>query len=206
MTIGELGGIVLCGGGSVRMGREKASLPFGPGRTLLGCVVDALVETMPAANVLVVAARGQALPPVADGVRVMHEEHQGAGPLVALAAGLRAAPAGVESFFVCGCDAPLLAPAFVRRLWELTPAEADAAALIAEGRCHPLAAIYRRRCVAALEAAIVAGGRSLHRALASPALRTHWVAAEQLRSVDPELLALVNCNTPAEYDVALRRA
>src|SRR5438132_3807114 len=85
-TIG-LGGIVLAGGKSSRMGLAKATLPFGPELMLqrvvrlLGSVVQPIV---------VVAAPGQQLPPLADDVLLARDEHEARGPLEGLFAGLSA--------------------------------------------------------------------------------------------------------------------
>ncbi len=54
------GALVLCGGRSTRMGRDKASLPFGE-ETMLERVVHRLEDHV--AEIVVVARPGQDLPP-----------------------------------------------------------------------------------------------------------------------------------------------
>jgi len=56
-----IGGVVLCGGKSTRMGSPKALLPFGP-ETMLQRVVRLLGTVV--SPIVVVAATGQDLPPL----------------------------------------------------------------------------------------------------------------------------------------------
>src|SRR6516162_8765549 len=83
----QIGGIVLCGGRSERMGRPKAWLPFGD-ELLLPRVVRLLRQAVD--PVVVVAAPDQDVPPLPDGVAVVRDEAKGRGPLQGLAAGLAA--------------------------------------------------------------------------------------------------------------------
>lgn len=199
------GAIILCGGESSRMGRDKASLPFGPGETLLSRVVGVLQQVVPNEAIVVVAGRRQHVPPLAGGITLIHESIEGEGPLPALAEGLMQLPTGVEAAFVCGCDAPLLRPAFVERLFHLADARVDAVVPTDIERLYPLAAVYAKKCLPALCAAIESGQRSLRRALRGGRLAVREIQIDQLRVVDPELDSLVNCNTPEEYQRALRR-
>jgi len=109
----NVGGIVLCGGRSSRMGRPKAWLPFGD-EVLLQRVVRILVEAVD--PVVVVAAPGQDVPPLPPGVAVVRDAIEGKGPLGGLAAGLAALEGKVDAAYLSACDVPFLTPAFVRRV------------------------------------------------------------------------------------------
>ncbi|PRC55383.1 molybdenum cofactor guanylyltransferase, partial [Mycobacterium sp. ITM-2017-0098] len=82
--------VVLAGGASRRMGRDKATLPYDgtPGSPTL---VERVVSVVRArcGPVFVIAAPGQALPEL-DAV-VLRDEIRGVGPLLATGRGLRAA-------------------------------------------------------------------------------------------------------------------
>src|SRR5580658_11139925 len=110
------GGIVLCGGKSTRMGRPKATLPFGP-ETMLQRVVRLLGTVV--SPIVAVAAREQVLPELPDGIIVTRDEREAKGPLEGLRAGLTALPASVDIAYVTSCDVPLLVPGFVERMLEL---------------------------------------------------------------------------------------
>src|SRR5688500_6745473 len=95
-----VGGLILCGGESKRMGQPKAWLPFGP-ELMLQCVVRLVGEAV--APIIVVAAPGQDLPPLseADGcVWVLRDEVKGRGPLEGLAAGLAALRGRADAAYV----------------------------------------------------------------------------------------------------------
>src|SRR5262249_36378969 len=135
----EIGGIVLCGGQSTRMGRPKAWLPFGPD-LMLPRVVRLLGEAV--SPIVVVAAPQQEGPPLPAEVAVVGDEEKGRGPLQGLAAGLEALAGRCEAAYLSSCDVPFLRPAFVRRLVELLGASAICVPR-AGGYHHPLAAVYR---------------------------------------------------------------
>lgn len=206
------GGIVLCGGRSSRMGTSKALLPFG-GEVLLQCVVRVLLgEVRP---VVVVAARGQDLPDLPDGVVVAWDEYEAMGPLAGLATGLAALrecrePAGgsgpVDLAYATATDVPLLRPEFLRQIvrrLEEAP-EADLA-IVRQGRFyHPLAAAYR----CSLEPAIrnlLSDGQLRPVSLVASA-RAVEIDVEELTAVDPDLESLLNCNTPEEYAAVIDRS
>ena len=200
------GAVVLCGGRSSRMGSPKAWLPFA-GEPMLARVVRILREVV--GPVVVVAAPDQLVPPLPDPVRLVRDPVEGLGPLAGLAVGLQALAGGgrCESAYLSSCDVPLLRPAFVRHLLSLQTAEIDAVVPVAAEYYHPLAAVYRVE-LAGLATELVAAGQRRPLALLEHARlqgRVCRVPVDHLRSVDPELDSLVNLNTPADYQAALRR-
>ena len=194
------GGIILCGGHSRRMGLPKWALPFGP-ETMLERIVRLLSEVCP--TLVVVAAPGQALPKLAAGVIVARDRREDRGPLEALSAGLSALPEDVEAAYVTSCDVPLLAPAFVRRMFDLLEDHASAVP-ISDGYQHPLSAIYRRSLLAVIDE-LLATDR-LRPSLLFDLVSTRRVAPRELVEVDPELNTLKNLNHPADYLAALAQA
>src|SRR5689334_14228501 len=113
---GVSGGIVLCGGKSSRMGTSKALLLFGP-ETMLQRVVRILGGL--ASPIVAVAAEGQELPVLPEGVILTQDEREGRGPLEGLRAGLKALPPSVDAAYVTSCDVPLLVPGFVTQMFDL---------------------------------------------------------------------------------------
>ena len=193
-------GIILCGGRSTRMGRDKAALPFGP-ELMLQRVVRLLGEAVE--RIVVVAAPGQELPPLPEGIEVVRDQREGRGPLEGLAAGMRAIEGTADAAFVTSCDVPLLAPAFVRRMFELL-GDYQIAVPKDEQYHHPLAAAYRADVLAHAE-----------QLLAEDRMRpfflfemsdTREIDAEQMRAVDAQLGSLRNINRPEDYGAALQAA
>ena len=195
-----IGGIVLCGGKSTRMGVPKATLPFGS-ETMLQRVVRLLGAAV--SPVVVVAAREQALPALPDGVTVARDERQAKGPLEGIRAGLQALPETADAAYITSCDVPLLVPAFVERMIGLI-GDHDIAVMEVDGFPHPLSAVYRRSTLPHVEKLLAAD--RLRPVFLFEAVRTRRVKPEEMRIVDPELRTLRNLNTPEDYQAALADA
>ena len=191
-----LAAIVLVGGESTRMGRSKAWLDF-RGMPLLSHVVERVRSSV--TEIVLVAAPGQALPPVGDDVTVVRDTHPGEGPLPALALGLASITAPWA--LAVGCDGPLLRPAVVAYLAGLRDAESDAIVPIWDDRPQPLVALYRRALRPALAAMVADGERRLQAVARLPRVRR--VEADALRALDPEGQSFRSVNTPDEYAAAL---
>ena len=185
------------------MGRDKASLPFGPNETMLQRVVRLVGEVVPAERIVCVAAPGQAIPRLAGPVSVVHDPTPHAGPLAGLATGLAAMQQLADAVFVTACDMPLLLPGFMERMFELLGEHQIAAPH--DGDCwQPLAAVYRTGVRPQVDGLLAGGERSVVAVL--EACDTRRVPAEELRDVDPNLVSLRACNTRAEYEDALQVA
>jgi molybdopterin-guanine dinucleotide biosynthesis protein A len=200
------GAIVLAGGKSTRMGRDKASLPFGDG-TMLSRVVRVLADVV--TEIVLVARRGQALPEVGllpERVSLVsaYDEVESKGPLAGLAAGLASLSAPIA--YASSCDVPFLSPAFVEFLLGVLEAREDVAVAIprAEGHLHPLAAAYRRDAVLPVVRELLAVDR-LRPVFLLERLPHVIVNEADLRRVDPGLDALANLNDPDAYREAVER-
>jgi molybdopterin-guanine dinucleotide biosynthesis protein A len=193
----RVAGIVLCGGQSSRLGRPKATLPFGPELMiqrvlrLLGEVVEPQV---------VVAAPHQDLPPLPADVLVTRDRREGLGPLEGLHAGLSALADVADAAYATGCDVPLLVPGFVRMAIELL--EDHQVVVPVEGQFHhPLAAVYRISVLPVIEELLAADQR--RPVYLYDRLDTIRVPVDRFREVDPELRTLANVNRPQDYLQAL---
>ena len=194
-----VGGVVLCGGKSTRMGTSKALLPFGP-ETMLQRVVRLLSEVV--SPIVVVAAIDQDLPQLPSGVIVTRDENEGRGPLEGLRAGLKALPTTVDAAYVTSCDVPLLETGFVRQMIDLAN-DYDIAVMEIDGFTHPLSAVYRRATLPSVED-LLANNR-LRPVFLFDAAKTRRVKPEEMTS-DPDLRTLRNLNTREDYERALIEA
>jgi molybdopterin-guanine dinucleotide biosynthesis protein A len=188
------------------MGSPKAWLDF-EGEPLLVRVVRRMAEV--ASPVVVVAAPGQVIPGLPEGIIVVRDPVSGRGPLQGIAAGLDALVGRAEAAFVSSTDAPFIHPALVRRLHALRQGSFDIAVPRAKGRSHPLSAIYGLEARAEVSALLAADRLRLSSLFER--LRTVFadeallLEGDELRTADPELLSLENVNTPEEYAAALAR-
>jgi molybdopterin-guanine dinucleotide biosynthesis protein A len=196
----NVGGIVLCGGQSTRMGLPKATLPFGT-ESMLTRVVRILSSVVK--PIVVVAAPNQQLPDLPPTVVLARDQREARGPLEGIRAGLSALPRPATSAYVTSCDVPLLVPAFVSQLLALmqqyevvVPHDGDLH--------HPLAAVYDVRVVDRIESLLESN--RFRPVFLFDVARTLRVPVEVLRGVDPELKSLRNLNHPDDYVAALRDA
>jgi molybdopterin-guanine dinucleotide biosynthesis protein A len=183
------------------MGRDKATLAFGP-EQMLQRVVRLLSEAVDVENIVVVAAPDQSLPELPEGVLVARDIHENRGPLEGLAAGLRAL-AEVEAVYATACDVPLLVPAFVERMFELL-GDFDIAVPFDGEHHHPLAAIYRPAVLAQVQRLLDA--ERMRPRFLFDEVRTREIPVDDLRAVDPQLSTLENLNYEQDYFRALTAA
>lgn len=186
------------------MGADKSSLWF-RGVPLLTRVVEAVSAV--AGEVVVVAAAGQDLPPLPARVRIERDVEVYAGPLVALARGIRAAPRAGH-FFVVGTDHAALAPSVVARI-VATLGDHDAAIPLSGGEPALLCAAYAGRIAPVIDGLIAQGARSLRALARAIDARTlteaDLLADEAVRREDPELLSLSDADTPEALEALERR-
>jgi molybdopterin-guanine dinucleotide biosynthesis protein A len=196
----RVGGIVLAGGKSSRMGRSKATLPFGPELMvqrvvrLLGTVVQPIV---------VVAAAEQQLPELPAETLVAYDQREARGPLEGLLAGLTAIEPLADAVFATSCDVPLLEPEFVRAVIERL-GDAQICVPVEDGFAHPLAAVYRTSLLPAVRKFLNAD--RLRPSFLFDRVPTRRIPVEELRQFDANLATLRNCNRPEDYAAALAEA
>lgn len=156
MTFPRPAGVLLTGGSSRRMGRDKATLPTGDrtwaarlGALLAGCT-DRAIEV------------GQAV----SGLEAVPDDMPGQGPLAALATGWEALGQGrpPHAVVVLATDLPWLGPAGVSWLagW---PAAGSLVPLVS-GRPQPLCARWSSQALARTAELVAAGERSMRSLIA----------------------------------------
>jgi molybdopterin-guanine dinucleotide biosynthesis protein A len=187
-------GIVLAGGASRRMGRDKAFLEL-DGRSLIEVVIDRMASVC--AEVLVAASDARLY--VGLGVPAVEDHFHGVGALGGLHAGLEAATH--ELALVVGCDMPFLNPDLLRAFsgW----AEGFDVTVLVHGdeqHIEPLHGAYRRTCLPAIEEAV----RAKRRRIVSffPQVRVRYVTQQEVTPLDPDLRSFRNINTPQEWRAA----
>jgi molybdopterin-guanine dinucleotide biosynthesis protein A len=138
--------IVLAGGISRRMGKDKALLPIN-GRPMIQSLIQSLI---PISRDIIVSLNDgerheelkQALP---AGVRVVYDERPGQGPLMGIYTGLKASETDVN--FVIACDIPEIDPGFITEMRSYTGDHDVVVSVDQEGRTNALLAMYRRSVI-----------------------------------------------------------
>jgi molybdopterin-guanine dinucleotide biosynthesis protein A len=200
----EVTGVLLCGGASRRMGRDKARIELAD-RGLIEYPLAALRE---------VAARVV----LATGTRPRYAElgHEAVldgladgGPLAGLLAGLEAAR--TEWVAVLACDMPRAGAGVLRELLaRAAKDDLDACLLGIERGTQPMLAVYRASCAPAVRRALERGERRMVSFLdgtvaESGGARRLRVAALPAGEIGAGEAAL-NLNTPEELAAELSRA
>ncbi len=185
--------VILTGGRSRRMGRDKGNLPVGEG-TLLERMIGRWTGVFDAVAVSV----GEGERPLPAGVTALLDRHPGAGPM----AGLEAALAELETdaVFLTAVDMPFGDAALARWMAERM-GQADVCTIRrGGGRPEPLFALYRKSCLPAITRSLEAGRRSFVQGL-FPFVEVEQVGEEELAAFDLER-SLFNANFPEEWERA----
>ena len=190
-------GLILCGGRSSRMGRDKAALRFGT-ETLL----ERTLRRMGAvAGPVAVALPPGAAPPLPPDVLALPDRSAHEGPLVGLAEGFRRLQGLAERVLVMPVDMPFLDEPWLLRLAEGL-ARAPAVLYRYQGFANALTAGYRLTLLPKLERLIAEGKRRpIALSEGEPAL---ILDVEPLWSAGAGPPPLMDVDTPEDYRDALR--
>jgi molybdopterin-guanine dinucleotide biosynthesis protein A len=189
----NVGGFILAGGESSRMGRDKALLEW-DGEPLLLRAARLLGPLVGAPLVIAPPARYENL-----GLRLVADDNPGLGPLGGIATALRISLHPWN--LVIGCDLPYLTPEWLAFLIERALASsADAALPVSAAGAEPLCAMYHRRAADAISAALGRGVRKVTDGLAG--LAVLYLASDEWKAFDSGGRLFKNINAPAEYDAA----
>lgn len=187
-------GIVLAGGRSTRLQRNKALVEMG-GATL----VERQIRRLEGICREVILVVNDAEPYRHLGVRVVLDRYRGKGPLAGIHAGLEAS--GDAYNFVLACDMPFFSPELALYLRALAPGY-QVVVPCPGGLYEPLHAIYAIDCLPAIEATLVQEG--VPRIVAFyPRVKVYQVADEELAPFGSPQHLFFNLNTPQDLQRAL---
>lgn len=183
--------LILAGGASRRMGRDKVALPVGE-----TTMVDHLVRRLgPAVDEAIVAGGSVTAP----GARLIRDQYPGAGPLAGMHAGFSAARH--PWVWVVACDLPDVEPALLELLASMAHG-VDAVVPVAGGEVQGVCALYRRDLAPRIEDLLQKKDRSVGALL--DAITVCYLEEGEVRPVDPELRSFRNLNTPADYEAWIK--
>ena len=186
--------LILAGGESRRMGRDKATLPLDD--QPLWQHVHHILHPLFADIFLSVRRPRPDLP----SPQLCDAPGQ-AGPLAGLRAGLAACP--TPWLFVTACDMPFLQPELIATLAAQRTGQQVVIPSI-EGHWQPLAAFYARSCLPYLDTLLTTRPHAgIRHALTDLPLCV--VDAAHLRPADPELCSFFDLDTPQDWQSAQRR-
>ena len=198
MASSSVTGLILAGGRSKRLGRDKARLPWPDenSQTTLLHHVHAVLAPL-CDEVLVVGNRADLA-----GFTVVPDVAAAQSSLTGLVSGLRAAATPLA--LAVACDMPFLNERLLRALIDRATDEWDAVAPVVRHEPETLHTVYHRRCLPAASEMLEAGDLRLGRLMKR--LRVRAVSPDEVRRFDPDLASFSNINTPAELAAAREKA
>jgi molybdopterin-guanine dinucleotide biosynthesis protein A len=176
------------------MGADKALLVV-DGQPLYLRVASRLATI--ASPVLVASGTRGRLGPT--GFDEVDDARPGSGPLGGIVAGLRATQ--VAFLAVAAVDMPDISPGVFAVLRARMSEDIDVAVPMGDGLPQPLHAVYARRALPRLEAALDAGRLTMRHALAG--LRVETVTEAECRAADPSGAFARNVNTREDLDARI---
>jgi len=182
--------VILTGGGSRRMGRDKAMLSIGD-KTMLQYLIDKYSSTL--GEVAVSVNRKSRFP--FKGAMEIVDPYPDMGPLNGLVSAF--AQCKDDVIFVTGTDLPFGEPKLALRLAELI-GDADAC-IMRRGKkgFEPLFAIYRRVCGEKADECLAQGKKSIRDLL--EIVNVRYVESDEIAEFDLDKI-LMNVNTEEEYE------
>jgi molybdenum cofactor guanylyltransferase len=191
-TLPPVYGLVLAGGRSTRMQRDKAALKFHDGRTQLEWAVGLLAPHV--AQVFVSVRPDQASDPVRSQFAQIADRLENLGPIAGIAAAQAEHPAC--AWLVVACDLPFLNDATLAHLLAGRQPQRQATAYRSshDGLPEPLCAIYEPSSASAITGYIAKG---------THCPRKFLLQADAALLEEPDPRALDNINTPEELGTAV---
>lgn len=176
--------VIPTGGKSSRMGRNKLLLPLN-GKTL----TEIAAEKMMALGCTDIILAGN--PVSVPQTRIVQDIHPGTGPLAGIHAGLAAAQ--YESVFILAPDMPLVTQKLLSvLLGKHLQNGAPCTVLSHGGKLEPLLGVYEKRLAPLAEQLLSGPKSSVRRFMETAGFETvEWTGEET---------ALLNCNTPEDYE------
>lgn len=202
VDISAITAVILAGGQSRRLGRDKAIEPFA-GEPLIRRVIRRASDAVSANEVVVIvadSARAAALP-LDHSHRTAVDVFPDCGSLGGIYTGLHAS--STEWSLVTACDMPFLSADLLAHMTGLRDG-ADAVVPIVDGRPEPTHALYTRRCLPAIEKRLRAGQLKISGFFDDVSIR--YVPESEIRNYDPDLLSFFNINRPEDLTRAMELA
>jgi molybdopterin-guanine dinucleotide biosynthesis protein A len=183
---------ILIGGDSLRMGQDKASLPW-HGQSLVERIHQRIAPLVQEVLIVVRPDRlewARKLAP--QGVRVVTDVVGARGPLAGIHAAL--IEANHDRVLVVACDMPHLNMSLLGAL--LADKNADVVVPRTAKGYEPLLAVYGKACLPVIERTLAAGPSRIPAIY--PEVSVSLWDEPRMQKYDPELVSLVNVNRPED--------
>jgi len=185
-------GVILAGGKSSRMGKDKALLPY-KGKPLIQTVLERMRTVF--SKVVVSVQPDDAFGDLK--VDRVADHYPGSGPLGGITSVMEK---GEEHIFCVACDMPFVNPGLMEYICSLDGF--DAVIPVWQDRLQVLHALYSRTMLPLFQAALQGGQLRISDAFSKANIR--YIPDREIRNIDPDGASFSNLNTPADYEELLR--
>lgn len=185
----KITGVILAGGKSTRMGREKSLLEIN-GIKFIDRIISVYRRIFP--EIIIVTNTPEKYKDT--GIKLYKDIIPGKGSLGGLYTGILEAEN--EYSFVIACDMPFPDERLIRHITSLKGN--DAAIPVINKRYYPLFALYSKSCKEVIENQLRCGNLRISDIFQK--LKVKEIKEEEVKAFDKNMLSLVNINTPEEYE------
>jgi molybdopterin-guanine dinucleotide biosynthesis protein A len=191
--------IILAGGKSLRLGRNKALQVIG-GKSLIQWVIDRLAIL--STEIIIATAHGEAIP-CSSTVRIktVADIYPGKGPLVGIYSGLIAS--SNSQAIVVGCDTPFLSVSLLEYMTQIC-STFDVVVPRIKKKVEPLCAVYSKSCLAPIQRLLEQNELGIRKLFSM--VKVNYVEEDEINSFDPEHLSFFNINSQADLNKARKLA
>jgi molybdopterin-guanine dinucleotide biosynthesis protein A len=191
--------IILAGGKSSRLGREKPLQVIG-GKSLIQWVVDRLAIL--STEIIIATAHGETIPcSSAVRMKTVADIYPRKGPLAGIYSGLIASSS--SRAIVVGCDTPFLSVSLLEYMTQ-TLADSDVALPKIGQMVEPLCAVYSKNCLAPIQELLEQNELEIRRLFGM--VKVKYVEEDEISRFDPEHLSFFNINSQNDLKKARKLA
>jgi len=190
--------LILAGGNSRRMGKDKA-ITILADDTLLN---RAICQVQPHFSKLIVSVRQHReqllLPQICD-QKDPCNQNNAQGPIIGVSTALQ--HVATPWLFVIACDMPFVSEKLMHAMARQRNGQ-EAIVATTAGRLQPLLALYAKSCLPRMRQHITSGNRSLQALLQQA--NTTIIREAECRQYDPDLLSFMDMDTPEDITRAAK--
>ena len=190
-------GIVLAGGESRRLGRDKAVEVVG-GQYLITRVIDRMREVC--SDVLVVVSNVSRYPErtIPTDVETVLDKYPGKGCLGGIYSGLTSSK--MEFGLVVACDMPFLNLTLLKKIIDMG-ITSDICVPVLSNRPEPTHAMYSRNCLPYMKNQLDTDDLKITNFFSK--VTVNYIDEDVVKTIDPDLLSFFNINYQSDLDRAL---
>jgi len=189
----KVSAIILAGGNSSRLGRDKALVKIHNSSTIIHTIVEKLQVI---SDDVIIVTNGQKYANL--GVKLTSDIYINSGPLAGLHSGLLVAKHSHS--LVVACDMPFLNVKLLNYMVS-QPLDYDALVPKIEGWLEPLHAIYSRQCIGPIERMLKAHRFKMHDLLDTVVIQ--HLFKDTVKMFDPQYRSFLNINSPRTLKKAI---